>query len=83
MREIPRTRSPKKKSPVQIQISKKLLPSAVDRNRVRRLIKEVVRLEWSLKVDRLYVFRVLRRPKDPDYEKIRHAMELCRGVARG
>lgn len=54
-----------------ISIPKKAIRLAVRRNRIRRLLREVLRREPRFGPERVYHFRVARQPDSPDYDSVR------------
>lgn len=62
---------------VHIEISKRVAPQAVRRNRMKRLIREGLRRKVKLEAGSLYRLRVDRYPADPDYAKVeRELLEI-------
>lgn len=52
------------KNPVRILIPKKIARRATRRNRLRRLIKEAIRLKYSPAVDKIYLLKAWKDPGD-------------------
>lgn len=53
---------------------KKVVKLATRRNRLRRLIKEALRLEFSLKKEKVYTFRVMKNPGEIGLSQAKEAM---------
>ena len=75
-----------KKNPVRMLIPKKIARLATRRNRLRRLIKEVFRLEYSSVPvkEKLYIFKVLKIPETLAWQRQkRRFMNCCRRAKSG
>jgi ribonuclease P protein component len=51
-----------------------VVKQAVTRNRIKRLVREVMRLEVKTDPDKNYFFRIRRLPKTLNFETIRQAV---------
>jgi len=56
------------KSPFFISVPKKIVPQAVRRNRIKRVLREVLRSKPFFKDKKIYFFKVLRCPQKIDFE---------------
>ena len=62
-------------------IPKKVAKLATRRNRLRRLLKEALRLEYLPDKGKLYIFKVLKDPGETGLDGVRkamHALQLPR-----
>lgn len=59
---------------LRISAPKKIIKLAVKRNRVRRLIREVLRKEFVLEAGSFYHFKIRRAPENPDYQSTKDAV---------
>ena len=66
------------KNPVRMLIPKKVAKLATRRNQLRRLIKEVLRLEHSLAKEKIYIFKVFKDPGDIGLEGVKKAIHELR-----
>lgn len=69
-----------KDSQVRISVPKKVVPLATQRNRIKRLIREVVRQESFLKdPNKFYFFKVIRRKSGLDLKATLKEIDLLTG----
>ena len=61
---------------VHIQLSKRVAPLAVRRNRIKRLIREALRLEICLSQGCVYWLRVERDPKNASYASVEKELKV-------
>jgi len=63
---------------VHISIPKRIVKQAVVRNRVRRVLREAVRLDPFFKEEKTYILKVLRLPKTVDFHMAKKALGALR-----
>jgi len=64
---------------VYISIPKRIVKRAVARNRVRRVLREAVRLDPFFREEKVYILKVLRLPKTVDLPMAKKAIETFHG----
>ena len=58
-----------------ISVPKKVVPRAVDRNRLKRLIRESVRRDAYFEVEKCFAFKVIRHAKSLKLENVRKIID--------
>ena len=76
--ESPKDGSPSGHHRVYISVPKKVVPRAVDRNRLKRLIREATREDIFFKRGRLFVFKVLSTREGLKLDAVKKAIELLK-----
>lgn len=65
---------------LRISVPKKVIPLATQRNRIKRLIREVIRKKPVLKnPDKIYCFKVMRKKEDIDFRAASEAIDSLIG----
>ena len=72
--------SPKRS--VLISVPKKIIPRAVDRNRVKRLIREAVRRDPYFEAEKRFTFKVLSHQPALKLQDVKKLIEELKKVAR-
>ena len=64
---------------VHISIPKRIVKRAVARNRVRRVLREAMKLDPFFREEKVYILKVLRLPKTVDLYMAKKAIEAFHG----
>ncbi len=64
---------------VHISVPKRIVKQAVVRNRIRRVLREALRLEPYFREEKVYTLKVLRLPKSVSLDTAKKALEPLRG----